>query len=77
MNDREKLLEILNDIKPDVEFEGITDLSSGQVLKSFDIMVLIGEIAEEFDVDIPVEEVLPENFESVDSILELIGKCRG
>ena len=48
MNDREKLLEILNDIKPDVEFEGITDLSSGRVLKSFDIMVLIGEIAEEY-----------------------------
>ena len=71
-----ELLEILEDLKPDADFEGRTDLVTGGVLKSFDIMMLITEIGDTFDVDIPVEKVVPENFESIERILSLIDSLR-
>jgi len=69
---REKLLEIMEDIRPGVDFEGHEDLVSARLLKSLDLMSLLSEIEDEFDVEIPVEDVVPENFESVDKILQLI-----
>jgi acyl carrier protein len=42
------------------------------VLDSFDIISLVVDLNEIFDVDIPVEEIAPENFDSVDAILSLI-----
>lgn len=72
----EQLLELLQDIKPDTDFEGRTDLVSSGALKSFDIMMIITEIGDEFDVEIPVEKVVPENFESVERIQALIDSLR-
>ena len=72
----DQLLEILEDIKPDVDFAGREGLVTGGVLKSFDIMMLIGDIGDEFGVEIPVEKVVPENFESVERILALIESLR-
>lgn len=70
---REKLMDILNEIKPGEDFSR-TDLISGGVLKSFDMMLLIQEIDDEFEVEIPLEDVIPENFESVDKIMEIVQK---
>lgn len=72
----DQLLELLEDIKPDADFQGRTDLVSSGALKSFDIMMLITEIGDEFDVEIPVEKVVPENFESLESIMALIDSLR-
>lgn len=72
----EELLEILEDLKPDTDFAGRTDLITAGVLKSFDVMMLITEIADTFDVEIPVEKVVPENFESPERILALIDSLR-
>lgn len=71
----DELMELLEDIKPDADFSR-TDLVTGGVLKSFDIMMLIGDIGDEFGVEIPVEKVVPENFESVERILALIDSLR-
>ena len=71
-----ELMEILEDLVPDTEFEGRTDLVTGGVLKSFDIMMLITEIADTLGVEIPVEKVVPENFESLERILALIDSLR-
>ena len=68
----EELLEILGEIVPGVDFDGREDLVSGGILKSFDLLTLISEIADAFNVEIPVEDVVPENFESVESIWQLI-----
>ena len=72
----EKLLEILEDIQPGVDYENTSNLVTGGFLKSFEILSLVSEIEEEFDVEIDVEDVVPENFESVSAILSLIEKSK-
>jgi acyl carrier protein len=72
----DELLEILEDLVPGEEFAGRTGLVTGGVLDSFTIINLITEISDEFGVDIPVSDVVPENFDSVDTIMALIEKNR-
>jgi acyl carrier protein len=68
----EKLLQILNGMHPEVDFTAEDDLIGGGILDSMDIVTLITEINENFDVSIPAEEIIPENFDSAASILALI-----
>ena len=68
----ERLMDILSELRPDVDFETETSLIDGNVLDSFDIITLIGEISDAFDVDISVEDIVPEKFNSAESIWELI-----
>ena len=68
----EQLLEILKQMHPDVDFESEEDLIGDGVLDSLDIVTLITEINDTFDVSIPAEEVVPENFCSMEAIWALI-----
>jgi acyl carrier protein len=72
----EQLMEILEDLVPGVEFEGRTDLVESGDLDSLTILNLISDIADEFDVTIPVGEVVPENFDSPESIMALIERLK-
>jgi acyl carrier protein len=55
---REELLAVLADAKPGFEFEGKTGLVDGGYLDSFDIITLVTELNDKFDIDIPVEEII-------------------
>ena len=68
----EKLLEILKEIHPDVDFSTEEDLIGDGILDSLDIVTLITEINSVFDVSIHAEEILPENFCSAEAIYALI-----
>lgn len=68
----EQLLEILKQMHPDVDFALEEDLIGDGILDSLDIVTLITEINCTFDVSIPAEEIIPENFASADAILALI-----
>ena len=68
----EKLLKILNDLHPDVDFENNDSLIDDGILDSLDIVTLVTEIYSEFDVTIPAEEIIPENFNSAEALMELI-----
>ena len=68
----ETLLQILNGLHPDVDFEAIDDLYDEGVLDSLDMVRLVTEIGMEFDVQIPPEELIPENFQNVNTIMALI-----
>lgn len=68
----ETLLQILNGLHPDVDFEAIDDLYEEGVLDSLDMVRLVTEIGIEFDVQIPAEELIPENFQNVNTIWALI-----
>lgn len=68
----ETLLNILNGLHPDVDFEAIDDLYDEGVLDSLDMVRLVTEIGMEFDVQIPAEELIPENFQNVNTIWALI-----
>ena len=68
----EQLLEILSSLRPDVNFETATDLIDEGILDSLDIVTLVTEINAVFDVTVPAEEILPENFNSADALMALI-----
>jgi acyl carrier protein len=70
----EELLEILSDLHPDVDFETEESLIDDMILDSFDIVTLISEISENFDVTISAEHIIPENFNSAQALYELIQK---
>ena len=68
----DSLLEILEGLHPEVDFETTNDLIDAKIFDSFDIVTLVAEINAEFDVAIPAEELIPENFNSAQSIWALI-----
>jgi acyl carrier protein len=67
-----ELLEILENLHPEVDFDTCTTLIDDKILDSFDIITIISEINEEFDVVIPAEEIIPENFNSAQALYELV-----
>ncbi|MBQ8331498.1 MAG: acyl carrier protein [Clostridia bacterium] len=70
----EQLLEILSSLHPDVDFAATVDLVDDGILDSLDIVTLVTEIHAEFDVTIPAEEIVPENFNSAEALMALIEK---
>lgn len=72
----ERLLEILEDIQPDVDFETRTDLIDGHLLSSLSILSLIAELEEEFDITIPAVEIVPANFNSMAAMWEMIQRLQ-
>ncbi|MCD7845685.1 MAG: phosphopantetheine-binding protein [Oscillospiraceae bacterium] len=71
---KEKVLEILLDVVPDVDFENETDLVAGKVIDSFAVVAMVNQINDDLDIDIPSREILPENFYSLDTIVALVEK---
>ena len=72
----EELLEVLKEIKEDVDFENSEDLITGRKLDSLDILQIIAALNEEFDISIPASQILPENFNSAGSIWALVQKLQ-
>ena len=70
----DELLEILEDIKPGVDFESETALVDDGILDSLAIIRLVSEIGDEFDVEIQVTDLVPENFNSAKAIMALINR---
>ena len=68
----EQLIEILQNLHPDIDFEAYEGLVDDGILDSLDIVTLITDINDAFDVSIPAEEILPENFNSAQALWELI-----
>lgn len=68
----DRILEVLREVKPGFEFEGRTDLASSGDLDSFDVISIVSELNDVFDIDIPIEEIIPENFDSLEAIKELV-----
>ena len=73
---REKVIEILTGIRSDIDFENSTKLIDDGMLESIDIVSIVGELNDEFDIDISVEDLLPENFNSVDAMVDLITRAQ-
>ena len=69
---KEKLIALLEDIRPDVEFENEKKLIDDGVLDSFDIVTLVSKIDDEFDVEITPKDLIPENFATPSTIYDLI-----
>ncbi len=73
----EKLYKILEGVRSDVDFRNGTEkLIDDGILDSFDIIAIIGELNEAFEVEISVEELLPENFNTPEAMMDLIQKLQ-
>jgi acyl carrier protein len=68
----EELMEILRELRPDVDFERETALIDDGILGSFDITALVNEIMDVFDVTISMADLEPENFNSAEAIYDYI-----
>ncbi len=72
----EEILNILKEFRPDVDARGREDLIDGGLLDSLDIVNIVAEFESVFDVSIPVEEIVPENFNSVEAMQKMIDRLK-
>ena len=72
----EKILEILKSIRSDVDFENEKALIDDGILDSFDVVSVVGELCDEFDITITAEDLEPENFNSVEAIWALVERLQ-
>ena len=68
----DSVIEMLEDIEEDIDYENVTDLVDAKRLDSFDIIAIVNAANEEFDVTIPASEIVPENFNSAQALHKLI-----
>ncbi len=72
----DELLNLLSEIRPDVDFQNEEALIDDEILDSFDIISIVGEINDQFDIDINVNDLMPENFNTVEAMWDLIQKLQ-
>lgn len=68
----EKIIEILEDLRPDIDFEEEKQLIDGGIITSFDVISIVGELNDTFEIDIEAFELVPDNFNSVEAIWKLV-----
>lgn len=69
---REEVLEILEGICPDIDFETETELIDGGVIDSFAVIQIMTELMDHFNIFIDADDIEPENLNSLDSICEMV-----
>ncbi len=73
----EELIEILEGINPDADYENCDTLINDGILTSFEVVMLVTQIEDAFDVKIPAVKIVPENFNSAAGIWALIQELEG
>lgn len=72
----EKLIAILEDIQPDVDYTQCTTLIDDELLDSFAILSIVGELEDEFDVEITPVDIVPENFNSAQALWDMVQRLK-
>lgn len=72
----EKLMEILKEIDDTIDFEKETALIDGRILDSFGMITLVSELEDVFDIQIGASEMVPENFNSVQAMWEMVTRLK-
>lgn len=72
----EKLIEILEELQPEVDYNTVENLIDGRYLDSLTILSLVSELEDAFDIEIPTVEIIPDNFNSAKKIWALIEKLK-
>ena len=73
---KEQIIEILEDIQPEADYETCQTLIDDHILTSLDVLSLVAELEDEFDVTIPTVEIIPSNFNSVDAIAAMVERIQ-
>lgn len=69
---RDGVLNILKELHEDIDFEAEEKMVDDKILDSFDLVTLVTELGEEFDIEITAKDFIAENFNSVDALSEMI-----
>lgn len=69
---KEQLLKLLRENLPGIDFETETALIDDGILESLDLVMLVTELMDEFDVELSVDDLVPENFNSADAMLKML-----
>ncbi len=72
----EKLLDILSQIRSDIDYESEKALVDDGILDSFDIVSIVSELSMEYDIDIAIDDMTAENFNSAEAMLEMITRIQ-
>ena len=72
----EELLEVLQDVKDDADFENCTTLIDDGVLDSFDLLQIIAALNDTFDISIPASEIVPANFNSAEAMYRMVQRLQ-
>lgn len=68
----ERVLDILQNLHPEINFVEETGLVERRILDSFDIVTLVSELMDEFEIEIEAEDMVPVNFDSLEAIWNLV-----
>lgn len=74
---QEKVIAILNEVKPTRDLSDVQDIIEGGYLDSFELMSLIALLGESFGVEIGIDEIVPENFNSVAAMVAMVERLQG
>ncbi len=74
---REKIKELLEEIEPGIDYEGSDTLMDDGIIDSFFTIQLVGKLMEEYGIELDPEEIVSENFNSLDAISDLVKKHGG
>ncbi len=66
------ILEILTGLHPEVDFDTCDTLIDDKIIDSFDIVSIISDLNDEFDITVPVEEIIPKNFNSAQALYDMV-----
>ena len=66
------IIELLEDVREDIDYEQEKKLIDDGILDSFDILSIISALNEEFDITIPAKDIVPENFNSAEAMLAMV-----
>ena len=73
----ERLLDILNELHDDIDYETETKLVDDKLFNSFDLITRVAELSDEFDIEITAKEFIPENFNSAQALWRMIQELSG
>lgn len=71
---KEKIIEILQNIRPELDYTASNDFIADGYIDSFDVVTLVASINDQLNVNIKPSDIIPENFVNIESIINLINK---
>lgn len=72
----DKLIDLLSEIRPDVDFKNEKHLIDNQILDSLNIMEIVSEICDAFDIELSPADIIPANFNSAEAMWKMIERVR-
>lgn len=73
---REQILELLQDLNPDITDDDSVNLVEDEIIDSFDIANLVAAFEDAFEIEIDGEDIVPESFYNITAMEALIKKYK-